>query len=68
MSWTERADQSRNSMLVAFDGATHLHTIAIGGKAQFRLGIGPLLAGTGRVPPPEPSRCSGVWIAPEPAT
>ena len=44
-------------MLVASYGATH-HTIAIGGGAQFRVGIGPLLAGTQRVPPPEPNRRS----------
>jgi 4-aminobutyrate aminotransferase len=40
----------------AFHGGT-LDTISIGGEAQFRAGIGPLLAGTEHVPPPEPYRC-----------
>jgi 4-aminobutyrate aminotransferase len=44
------------SMWNAFHGGT-LDTISIGGEAQFRAGIGPLLAGTEHVPPPEPYRC-----------
>jgi len=40
----------------AFHGGT-LDTISVGGEAQFRVGIGPLLAGTEHVPPPEPYRC-----------
>ena len=44
------------SMWDAFHGGT-LDTISIGGEAQFRAGIGPLLAGTEHVPPPEPFRC-----------
>ena len=44
------------SMWDAFHGGT-LDTISIGGEAQFRAGIGPLLAGTEHVPPPEPYRC-----------
>ena len=44
------------SMWDAFHGGT-LDTISVGGEAQFRAGIGPLLAGTEHVPPPEPYRC-----------
>ena len=44
------------SMWDSFHGGT-LDTISIGGEAQFRAGIGPLLAGTEHVPPPEPYRC-----------
>lgn len=45
------------SMWDAFHGGT-LDTISIGGEAQFRAGIGPLLPGTEHVPPPEPYRCA----------
>jgi 4-aminobutyrate aminotransferase len=44
------------SLWDAFHGGT-LDTIAVGGEAQFRAGIGPLMAGTEHVPPPEPYRC-----------
>ncbi|MDA8236259.1 MAG: aspartate aminotransferase family protein [Chloroflexi bacterium] len=44
------------SMWDAFHGGT-LDTISVGGEAQFRAGIGPLLPGTEHVPPPEPYRC-----------
>ena len=44
------------SMWDAFHGGT-LDTISIGGEAQFRAGIGPLMTGTEHVPPPEPYRC-----------
>ncbi len=44
------------SMWDAFHGGT-LDTVSIGGEAQFRSGIGPLLSGTEHVPPPEPYRC-----------
>jgi 4-aminobutyrate aminotransferase len=44
------------SMWDSFHGGT-LDTISVGGEAQFRAGIGPLLAGTEHVPPPEPYRC-----------
>ena len=40
----------------AFHGAT-LDTISIGGEADFRSGVGPLVSGTEHVPPPDPSRC-----------
>jgi len=44
------------SMWDAFHGGT-LDTISVGGEAQFRAGIGPLMSGTEHVPPPEPYRC-----------
>ncbi len=44
------------SMWDAFHGAT-LDTISVGGEAQFRSGIGPLMSGTEHVPPPDPYRC-----------
>lgn len=44
------------SMWDAFHGGT-LDTISVGGEAQFRAGIGPLVPGTEHVPPPEPYRC-----------
>jgi 4-aminobutyrate aminotransferase len=44
------------SMWDAFHGGT-LDTISVGGEAQFRAGIGPLMTGTEHVPPPEPYRC-----------
>jgi 4-aminobutyrate aminotransferase len=44
------------SMWDSFHGGT-LDTISVGGEAQFRAGIGPLLAGTEHVPPAEPYRC-----------
>ncbi|MGI8703429.1 MAG: (R)-1-hydroxy-2-aminoethylphosphonate ammonia-lyase [Candidatus Limnocylindrales bacterium] len=44
------------SMWDAFHGGT-LDTISIGGEAQFRAGIGPLLPGTEHVPPPDPYHC-----------
>ena len=44
------------SMWDAFHGAT-LDTISVGGEAQFRAGIGPLMTGTEHVPPPDPYRC-----------
>jgi len=44
------------SMWDAFHGGT-LDTISIGGEAEFRAGIGPLLPGTEHVPPPDPFRC-----------
>jgi 4-aminobutyrate aminotransferase len=44
------------SMWDAFHGGT-LDTISVGGEAEFRAGIGPLLPGTEHVPPPEPYRC-----------
>lgn len=44
------------SMWDSFHGGT-LDMISIGGEAQFRTGIGPLMAGTEHVPPPEPYRC-----------
>jgi 4-aminobutyrate aminotransferase len=44
------------SMWDSFHGGT-LDTISVGGEAQFRAGIGPLMAGTEHVPPPEPYRC-----------
>jgi 4-aminobutyrate aminotransferase len=40
----------------SFHGAT-LDTISLGGEVDFRAGIGPLLAGTEHVLPPDPSRC-----------
>lgn len=46
------------SMWKAFHGAS-LDAISVGGEAQFRAGIGPLLPGTEHVPPAEPYRC--VW-------
>ncbi len=45
------------SMWDAFHGGT-LDTVSVGGEAQFRAGIGPLMAGTEHVPPPDPYRCS----------
>ncbi len=44
------------SMWDAFHGAS-LDAISVGGEAQFRAGIGPLLPGTEHVPPAEPFRC-----------
>ncbi len=44
------------SMWGAFHGAS-LDAISVGGDAQFRAGIGPLLPGTEHVPPAEPFRC-----------
>ena len=44
------------SMWDSFHGAT-LDTISIGGEAVFRQGMGPLLAGTEHVPPPDEYRC-----------
>jgi 4-aminobutyrate aminotransferase len=44
------------SMWDAFHGGT-LDTISVGGEAEFRAGIGPLMPGTEHVPPPEPYRC-----------
>ena len=44
------------SLWDAFHGGT-LDTISVGGEAQFRAGIGPLMSGTEHVPPPEPYRC-----------
>jgi 4-aminobutyrate aminotransferase len=44
------------SMWDSFHGAS-LDTISIGGEAQFRSRIGPLLPGTSHVPPPDPRRC-----------
>ena len=44
------------SMWDSFHGAT-LDTISIGGEAVFRRGMGPLLAGTEHVPPPDEYRC-----------
>jgi 4-aminobutyrate aminotransferase len=44
------------SMWDSFHGGT-LDTISVGGEAQFRAGIGPLLAGTEHVPPSDPYRC-----------
>ena len=44
------------SMWDAFHGAT-LDTVSVGGEAQFRRGIGPLMAGTEHVPPPQPRGC-----------
>ncbi len=44
------------SMWDAFHGGT-LDTVSIGGEAQFRAGIGPLMPGTEHVAPPEPYRC-----------
>ena len=46
------------SMWDSFHGAS-LDAISVGGEAIFRGGIGPLLAGTEHVPPPDPYRC--VW-------
>jgi 4-aminobutyrate aminotransferase len=40
----------------SFHGAT-LDTISIGGESIFRQGMGPLLAGTEHVPPPDEYRC-----------
>jgi 4-aminobutyrate aminotransferase len=45
------------SMWESFHGAS-LDAISIGGEAQFRAGIGPLLPGAEHVPPPEPGRCA----------
>jgi 4-aminobutyrate aminotransferase len=44
------------SMWDAFHGGT-LDTISVGGEAEFRAGIGPLMPGTEHVSPPEPYRC-----------
>lgn len=44
------------SMWDAFHGGT-LDAVSVGGEAQFRQGIGPLMPGTEHVPPPEPYRC-----------
>lgn len=44
------------SMWDAFHGAS-LDAISVGGEADFRKGIGPLLPGCEHVPPPEPARC-----------
>jgi 4-aminobutyrate aminotransferase len=44
------------SMWDAFHGAT-LDAISVGGEADFRRGIGPLLPGTEHVPPSDPYRC-----------
>ena len=44
------------SMWNAFHGAS-LDAISVGGEAQFRAGIGPLLPGTEHVPPAERYRC-----------
>jgi 4-aminobutyrate aminotransferase len=44
------------SLWDSFHGAT-LDTISVGGEAQFRAGVGPLMSGTEHVPPPEPYRC-----------
>jgi 4-aminobutyrate aminotransferase len=44
------------SMWDAFHGGT-LDAVSIGGEAEFRRGIGPLMPGTEHVPPPEPYRC-----------
>jgi 4-aminobutyrate aminotransferase len=44
------------SMWGSFHGAS-LDAISVGGEAQFRAGIGPLLPGTEHVPPAEPFRC-----------
>lgn len=44
------------SMWGAFHGAS-LDAVSVGGEAQFRAGIGPLLPGTEHVPPAEPFRC-----------
>lgn len=44
------------SMWDSFHGAT-LDTISIGGEAIFRQNMGPLLAGTEHVPPPDEYRC-----------
>jgi 4-aminobutyrate aminotransferase len=49
------------SMWGAFHGAS-LDAISVGGEAQFRAGIGPLLPGTEHVPPAEPFRCR--WAPP----
>jgi len=44
------------SMWDAFHGGT-LDVVSVGGEAQFRSGIGPLMPGTEHVPPPDPYRC-----------
>ncbi|HTR41382.1 MAG TPA: aspartate aminotransferase family protein [Pseudomonadales bacterium] len=44
------------SLWDSFHGAS-LDSISIGGEAEFRKGIGPLLPGCEHVPPPEPMRC-----------
>ncbi|MDR3689344.1 MAG: aspartate aminotransferase family protein [Fimbriimonas sp.] len=44
------------SMWGSFHGAS-LDSISVGGEAQFRSHIGPLLPGTSHVPPPDPRRC-----------
>jgi 4-aminobutyrate aminotransferase len=45
------------SLWDAFHGGT-LDTVSVGGEAQFRAGIGPLMAGTEHVPPSDPYRCA----------
>jgi 4-aminobutyrate aminotransferase len=49
------------SMWDSFHGAS-LDAISVGGEAQFRAGMGPLLPGTEHVPPAEPFRCR--WAPP----
>jgi 4-aminobutyrate aminotransferase len=49
------------SMWGSFHGAS-LDAISVGGEAQFRAGIGPLMPGTEHVPPAEPHRCR--WAPP----
>lgn len=44
------------SMWGSFHGAS-LDAISVGGEAQFRRGIGPLLPGAEHVPPPDATRC-----------
>jgi 4-aminobutyrate aminotransferase len=44
------------SLWDSFHGAS-LDAISVGGEAEFRQGIGPLLPGCEHVPPPEPMRC-----------
>lgn len=44
------------SMWDSFHGAS-LDAISVGGEAQFRSRVGPLLPGTEHVPPPDPIRC-----------
>lgn len=45
------------SMWDAFHGGT-LDAVSVGGEAEFRMGIGPLMPGTEHVPPPDPYRCA----------
>jgi 4-aminobutyrate aminotransferase len=44
------------SMWDSFHGAT-LDAISVGGEEIFRRGVGPLMAGSEHVPPPDPTRC-----------